>query len=129
VTSVRAGRLEVHVATDRTAQRADELQDELDEGPCLQAVRTGHSVVAHDLSVESRWPDWCAATVSELELTGVLSVLLVPALPPLTTLNLYSETVDGLSSVDMAQLHRLAAPLAGALRDARASAARLGPAA
>ncbi|MGI3779665.1 MAG: GAF domain-containing protein, partial [Janthinobacterium lividum] len=129
ITTVRGGRLTVRVATDGTAQRADELQDELDEGPSLQAVRTGHSVVAHELSTETRWTDWCSAAVDELDVTAALSVLLVSRLRPLATLNLYSDTVEGLSSLDIAQLHTLAAPLADAMLDERVGTGRLGPAA
>ena len=129
ITAVSGGRLTVRVATDRTAERADRLQGELDEGPSLQAVRTGHSVVAHELSAEGRWARWCAAAVAELAVTAALSVLLVPAPRPLATLNLYSRTASGLSGVDLAHLHALAAPLADALLDLRVRADRLGPAA
>lgn len=118
ITTVTGGRLTVRSATDGTARRADELQDELDEGPCLQAVRTGHSVVAHDLRTETRWTRWCSAAV-DIGVTAALSVLLVALPRPLATLNLYSDTVEGLSSLDIAQLHSLAAPLADALLDER----------
>lgn len=115
ITTVTGGRLEVRVATDDASRRADELQDELDEGPCLQSVRTGHSVVAQDLRAETRWVDWCSAAVGELGLTSALTVLLLSTLRPLGTLNLYADTADGLSSVDMALLHTLAGPLSRAL--------------
>lgn len=128
ITTVRDGRLTVRFATDSTGRRADELQDELDEGPALQAVRTGHGVVAHDLRHETRWVSWCRATVAELDVTGALSVLLVAHTRPLATLNLYSDIAEGLGSLDLAQLHLLAAPLTEALLDANAPD-RLGPAA
>ncbi|MBB3327994.1 GAF domain-containing protein [Microlunatus antarcticus] len=115
VTTVTGGRLTVRVSTDRTARRADELQDALGEGPCLQSVRTGHSVVAADLRTETRWTRWCAEAVSDLGLTGALSVLLVSNLRPLATLNLYSDTVGGLAELDLAHLHTLTAPLSSVL--------------
>lgn len=129
VAAVAGGRLEVLVATDPTSQRADELQDELDEGPHLQAVRTGHSVVAHGLRTETRWLAWCSAAVSETPVRSVLSVLLHSTMRPLATVNFYSDTVDGLSGVDIGLLDMLAGPLADALADVRAGAGRLGPAA
>lgn len=115
ITTVALGRLSVRVATDGTGRRADELQDELDEGPALHAVRTGHSVVTHDLGAGTRWTDWCSAVVAELALSAALSVLLVTARRPLATLNLYSDTADGLSRLDVGQIHALAAPLAATL--------------
>jgi hypothetical protein len=127
VTTVWGGRLRVRVATDGTARRADELQDELEEGPSLQAVRTGHSVVAHELGTETRWAAWCSAAADELDVTAALSVLLVSRLRPLATLNLYSDAVEGFSSLDLARLHTLAAPLTDAMLDDCAE--RLGPAA
>jgi len=115
VTTVAGGRTEVRAASDSTARRADQLQDELDDGPSLQAARTGHSVVARDLSAETRWPDWCSATVDELGVRSVLSVLLIANPNPVATLDLYSSAVDGVSLVDLARLHTLAGPLADAL--------------
>lgn len=128
VTTVAGGRLEVRASSDRTSRRADQLQDELDQGPCLQAVRTGHSVVTRDLRTETRWLRWCAAAVDELPVRSVLSVLLVASRLPVATLNLYSDTASGLSAVDLALVHTLAAPLVDVLLD-ELTAARLGPAA
>jgi hypothetical protein len=129
IATITGGRLRVEVASDRTGRRADELQEEHDEGPCLQAVRTGHSVIAHDLRTETRWLGWRTAAVDELGVTAVLSVLLAPARRPLATLTLYSDRVHGLSSVDLALLHAVTRPLGGAILDVRVGADRLGPAA
>jgi hypothetical protein len=129
ITTVAPRQLRVRVSSDLVGERADELQDELDEGPRLQAVRTGHTVVGHDLHAETRWPGWCSAALAELGLRGVMSVLLLSSLRPLATLSLYSHSVDGLAHVDIAQVHQLAGPLADALLDARLGIDQLGPAA
>jgi hypothetical protein len=109
--------LAVRAATDGTARRADELQHELVEGPCLQALRTGHSVIAHDLVDETRWTRWRARAATELGLGSALSVLLLPGSRPLGTLNLYSHGPHGLSDVDISLLHALAEPLCATLVD------------
>lgn len=130
IATVVGGRVRVEVANDRAGRRAAELQDELDEGPALHAVRTGHSVVAPDLGVEGRWVAWCAAVRAELPVTSVLSVVLVTGAPqPSAVLDAGSDTVAGLGADDITLLHALAAPLADALRGARAGADLLGPAA
>ena len=129
ITIVTGERVQVRVASDATSRRADELQGELAEGPTLQAVRTGHSVISHDLSTEARWLAWCSAAVAELPVVSVLSVLLNATQLPAATLNLYSDTVHGLSAVDIGLLHTLAAPLAAALGDGRLDVRLLGPAA
>ena len=110
--------VQVRAATDDAARRADDLQHELGEGPVLQALRTGHSVIAHDLHTETRWPRWHVRAVDELGLASALSVLLVSQQRPLGTLNLYSRRRAGLSDVDIALLHGLADPLTTTLLDA-----------
>lgn len=103
------------VATDETARRADELQGDLDEGPAVQALGAGHSVLSHDLHGESRWPRWCRAATGELALGAALVVLLHRHGRPVGTLNLYSDVPGGLSGVDVAVLHALAVPLSTVL--------------
>ena len=51
------------------AATADELQEELREGPCVDAAFEQENFVVHDLRSDGRWPAW-AARVTEL---GVLS--------------------------------------------------------
>ncbi|GAA3551988.1 hypothetical protein GCM10022197_03680 [Microlunatus spumicola] len=116
-TTPRLRGLTVHRATDDAARHADELQHRLEEGPCLQALRTGHSVLAHDLPGETRWPRWTARASAELRLGAVLSVLLLAGRRSVGTLNLYSFDRGGLSDVDIAVLHALADPLTGVLVD------------
>lgn len=107
--------------TGATAARADALQDELDEGPSLHALRTGHSVLSHDLGTETRWPRWCDHAARDLGLGGALSVLLTGAGRSVGTLTLYADRPGGLSDVDIATLHTLAAPLARALAVVRST--------
>lgn len=56
------------------ARLMDEKQYELDDGPCLTALRGGHSVMVEDLTADARWSDYYAAVMD----FGVLSVLAVP---------------------------------------------------
>jgi GAF domain-containing protein len=63
-------------ASDPLAERADALQYELDEGPCLTAWRTREPVRIDDTASDVRWPRWTDA-VQEL---GVRSMLSAPLL-------------------------------------------------
>ena len=107
--------LQVRAATDDAARCADDLQHELGEGPVLQALRTGHSVIAHDLRTETRWPRWQVRVVAELGLGCVLSGLLLSDRRALGTLTLCASRPGGLSDVDIALLHALAEPLTATL--------------
>ncbi len=72
ITLIRArGRLETAAATDDVPRRADSLQAELGEGPCLDGSWPHETLVIRDLSDENRWPRW-AAKVAAL---GVRSLL------------------------------------------------------
>jgi GAF domain-containing protein len=53
----------VHVlrwAPDEGSRRIEELQDSLDEGPCLEAYRQGESMLVPDLRYDGRWPRFAA---------------------------------------------------------------------
>ena len=44
--------------SDPVAARVDEAQYELDDGPCLHAMRDGHLVRIEDTADKARWPDF-----------------------------------------------------------------------
>jgi GAF domain-containing protein len=52
--------------------RADSLQFELGEGPCLTAWASGHPVLVTDASADHRWPTWSAA-ISSMGIGSVAS--------------------------------------------------------
>lgn len=116
------------VGTDDTARRGDELQQLVEDGPTLHALRTGHSVLSHDLRREPRWPRWCDRASRELRLGAALAILLHTEDRPLGTLNLYSDASGGLSDTPIGLLHALAVPLGTLLVEARLEGQQLGPA-
>src|SRR6188472_4243375 len=59
VTLVHARRpVETAAATGEIAIRADQLQYELGEGPCLDSARNQVVTLSADLLTETRWPRW-----------------------------------------------------------------------
>jgi GAF domain-containing protein len=63
-------------ATDPLVERADELQYELDEGPCLAAAALRQVVRIDDVTTDRRWPRW-ASEAAPLGLRAALSAPLV----------------------------------------------------
>lgn len=63
-------------ATSEMAVRADSLQYDLDEGPCLTAWRTGELVRVDDIAGDRRWPAWQDAATA----LGIRSALSAPLL-------------------------------------------------
>lgn len=76
------GRKTSAAATDAVTERADSLQYELDEGPCLSAWATRSMVRLDDASRDERWPRWTRAVTP----LGVQSALSVPMVADGTTL-------------------------------------------
>jgi GAF domain-containing protein len=77
-------------ATDEHVQRADALQYEQDEGPCLAAIALRQVVRVDDLQSEPRWPRWARSAVP-LGLRAALSSPLVAGDRALGALKLYAH--------------------------------------
>ncbi|QUH02033.1 GAF and ANTAR domain-containing protein [Saccharopolyspora erythraea] len=69
----------------------DQLQTELGEGPCLQAIRSQNTVVVDDLANDPRWPAFAARAV-ERGVRSVLSLRLFVGRETFGALNLYSRS-------------------------------------
>lgn len=85
------GTLTTSSATDEVASRADALQYELGEGPCLTAAERGELYVIGDLEQDPRWPAWCRAVAENTPVRSVLSLHLFTADRALGALNLYND--------------------------------------
>ena len=77
-------------ASDPVVERADALQYELDDGPCLAAWAHRTAVRVDDVTVDGRWPRWARA-VAPLGLQSVLSVPLVVGDRALGALKVYGR--------------------------------------
>lgn len=62
--------------TDALVAWAEALQHELDEGPALDAARSGRPVCTHDLPGDARWP----ALGPRVRRTGLVTCLSTPLL-------------------------------------------------
>lgn len=76
------------VPTDPIVAKLDELQSELGDGPCLQALKEHHTVLIDDMSVDTRWPRF-ASLAMELGVRSLLSFQLFVHRETLGALNLY----------------------------------------
>jgi GAF domain-containing protein len=85
------GRKTTSAATDPLVERADDLQYELDEGPCLAAWAVRTLVRVDDIATERRWPRW-AGRAAELGLRAALSAPLVAGDASLGAIKVYATT-------------------------------------
>jgi len=96
VTLVHRGeRVDTPAYTDERVLRGDQLQYELQEGPCMDAVWEQELVISSDLSREDRWPLWAPRVVDELGVKSMMCIQLFADEKSLGALNLYSPQVDG----------------------------------
>jgi diguanylate cyclase (GGDEF)-like protein len=94
-------------ASNETIYEIEALQREFDEGPCLEAYRTGHAVEIPDLGVDQRFPRFSPRALS----AGLQAVFTFPLRLDehrLGALDLYRDAPGSLSAGD----HRAAQILA-----------------
>ena len=114
----RNRRVETPVATGASALRGDELQYELGEGPCLDAIWQHSLVHSRDLTSEPRWPRWAPAATEETGMRSLMSFQLFTTGQTLGAMNLYSRTAQAYTPEDEHVGTALAAHVAVALAQA-----------
>jgi GAF domain-containing protein len=98
---VRGGVIETPAASDETLRRVDEVQYEMQEGPCLQALHQTDVVTASNLAEDDRFPKWGRYVARELDLHSSMSFRLFTDGESLGALNLYSTQVNAWNHDDL----------------------------
>lgn len=96
---VRKGKVHSAAVTEDLVLRADELQLETGDGPCLEAIDDQTRFIIDDTETDERWPKWCGE-VRKLGIRSVLAVFLTTAQGTLGALNLYSYQPNRYSEED-----------------------------
>lgn len=100
--------------SDALAALLDESQYFHGQGPCLQAGRTGRTVVVDDLAGESRWPDYRSCALARGVRSGASFPLRVER-EVSGALNLYAREPGAFTPARLEHLARFADHAAGAL--------------
>lgn len=115
----REKRIETVAATDALAEKAAQLQADLDEGPVLTLPpEPGDHIVVHDTTSDVRWPRW-GAELATLGVRSVLSTRLASQHALIGALNLYAHEPLSFDGDDIAIAHILARHASVALATAR----------
>lgn len=115
----KGGKVETVAPTDKTAVRADQLQYDVRDGPCLQSIREQETVYSDDLRIEQRRPRWAAVAFAELGIRSSLSLQLFVGPDSMGSLNLYSQTPQAFATVDRLSALALASHIAVAMTAAK----------
>lgn len=97
----------------------DCIQAEVDEGPCLDAIRQHEVFQTADLAAESRWPAFATRAHEETGIQSILSVRLFIEESTMGALNLYSTGRDAFDETDVALASVFAAHAAVAMSASR----------
>jgi GAF domain-containing protein len=100
--------------TDELAERADERQYAVDDGPCLQAMRENVVVRVADMRTDDRWGPY-PSLAAQVGVRSSLSVPLVVEERSRGALNLYSTEPGSFTDRDEQVATRWAAQATGAL--------------
>ena len=108
-------KVDTPASTDDLALRGDQLQYELREGPCLDAIWDEQVVHSADLRIDSRWPAWGPKVSAETGANSVMCFQLFTHEDTVGGLNLYSRRTNGFDVRDRDDGLALAAHIAVAV--------------
>ncbi len=113
------GGLITEASSDDVVRRANDLQQQLGEGPCLDVMRELDTLVAPDLATDRRWPVWAPRVHDELEVGSMISVLVYTGDRSYGALSMYAGRGSRFDVDDVAIAQTLAVQLATALTSSR----------
>lgn len=100
------------LGSDELVKRANELQFELGEGPCLEVSREQVTLVCRDLSHERRYPRWASRVQAELGVGSMMSVLVYHDERSYGCLSFYADQGQVFEADDVAVAEAISAHLA-----------------
>jgi GAF domain-containing protein len=119
ISLVERRRITSPATSDEVPRTVDAIQAEVDEGPCLDAIRDHEVVRSTDLRAERRWPRFAARAHAETGVRSILGLRLFVEGDTMGALNLYSCRVDAFRGDDVALASVFAAHAAVALSASR----------
>jgi transcriptional regulator with GAF, ATPase, and Fis domain len=106
-------------SSDERAARADQLQYEANQGPCLDAIWEQDTFQIDDMTTEQRYPDWARRVAEQTGIRSSLSLQLFTNADSLGALNLYSPQLRSFDAETRGEGLAFAAQAAVALRSAQ----------
>jgi GAF domain-containing protein len=91
---VSKGQVATPAFSDPVVARGDEMQYELGEGPCLDAIRDAAVVESADVATDARWPRWAPRAADELGVRSMLCLQLYTSQHAHGALNMYATRPD-----------------------------------
>jgi GAF domain-containing protein len=116
---LRGKKMETPAGTTKEVDEAHQLQAELNEGPCLEAVTSSeHTFLVTNTLGDERWPTWGKAA-ADIGYYSVVSSKLETRSRVIGSLNVYSRSVDAFDEHDVEVMELLAAHASVAIAASR----------
>ena len=90
ISLIEGRKIVAQVPTSRAVAELDQLQSDLNQGPCLTALREFRTVHIDDMRTDTRWPDF-SREAQQRGMRSMLSFQLFVRSENLGALNLYSD--------------------------------------
>jgi GAF domain-containing protein len=113
--------LSARVFTDARSSQLDALQDQVDDGPCVECLRTGQLYDLEPVTSDERWPSF-AAPARRVGLIACLALPLISQDVLLGVLNLYAWPLGGFAGWDRRHCRAFARHASVSLANAQAYA-------
>lgn len=119
ITVLRHGRVESVATSDEVIERLDRLQDQLSQGPCVDAIKDQELVYSSDVGTDPRWPDWGPKISADEGVHSMMCFRLFTSEDVVGALNLHSSRQGAFTAEDRDHSTALAAHAAIAVLAAR----------
>jgi GAF domain-containing protein len=119
VSVTKSGRVRTLAASTDHLRIIDDLQFQLQEGPCFDAMRDGQLVTADDLATDTRWPEWGPLISERVGIQSSMSYRLFTRDHVFGALNVYSTKSSGFTHSDVVQGFVVAAHASAAVANQR----------
>lgn len=97
---IQKRRITTHAASDDLPARVDAIQYEVDQGPCLDAIKDHLVFRADDLTEDPRWPQFSKRAAEETGVRSILSFRLFAEEHTMGALSFYSRKVAAFDEDD-----------------------------
>jgi GAF domain-containing protein len=94
------GRITSPASSNDIPRKVDTIQQEVGEGPCVDAIRDHEAFKTGDLAAETRWPHFSKRAHAETGIASILSLRLFAEADTMGALNLYSTKRDAFDETD-----------------------------
>ncbi len=89
-------------ASNDVPKKIDEIQSELGEGPCIDAIKEHEVFQTDDLRNEKRWPQFSARVHEETGVSSIVSFRLFIEEETMGALNMYATALNAFDDSDVA---------------------------